>query len=82
MHENVGKLLARGERIATIEGKAEDLRTKTKTFDKKTKEVRCAMCMRNIKMTICLVVTIVVMLLLLGGAIFGITQLLGYPPLG
>ena len=55
-----GKLLARGERIEAIETKAEDLRSKTNTFDKKTKEVVCAMCVYNIKMTICLIITIIV----------------------
>eukprot|EP01094_Clydonella_sp_ATCC50884_P029407 TRINITY_DN9192_c1_g1_i1.p1 TRINITY_DN9192_c1_g1~~TRINITY_DN9192_c1_g1_i1.p1 ORF type:complete len:223 (-),score=79.58 TRINITY_DN9192_c1_g1_i1:155-823(-) len=82
MHDNVAKLLARGERIEAIEGKAEDLGQKTNAFKKKTDEVWCAMCINNIKTTICLIVTIIAVLIGIAAVIFVITQFMGYPPLG
>jgi len=74
MHENVEKMLVRGEKIESIEDKAEDLRKTTKAFDKVTKKVRCAMCRENVKMTICLAITLVVALVLIVGVVFAVIE--------
>lgn len=55
MHENVERLLQRGEMIEGIEARAEDLRVKTSDFDKETRRIRCAMCMEHWKLTLCII---------------------------
>jgi len=82
MHTNVVKLITRGDNLTSIESQAVNLSKRSDVLKTKAKEVRCAMCVQNVKMTVCLVITIVVVVLLLGGGIFGITQLAGLPPLG
>jgi len=65
MHENVEKLLVRGDVIEGIEGRTEDLRVKTSEFDKQAKRVRCAMCVEHCKAITCLVIVIVIILIII-----------------
>eukprot|EP01096_Ripella_sp_DP13-Kostka_P003311 TRINITY_DN1482_c0_g1_i1.p1 TRINITY_DN1482_c0_g1~~TRINITY_DN1482_c0_g1_i1.p1 ORF type:complete len:218 (+),score=94.36 TRINITY_DN1482_c0_g1_i1:210-863(+) len=70
MHKNVEDLLQRGERIEYIEGKAQDLKDRTVTFQKQAERARCALCKQNMKVTICLIITAIVLLcVIVGGAV-------------
>ncbi len=65
-------LLARGERIEYIEGKAQDLKDRTVSFQKQAERARCALCMKNMKVTICLIIVAIVLVCLIVGGVVAV----------
>lgn len=73
MHNNIDKILNRGESLENLARRASDLTFDTTQFSRSAKEVRCKLCMNNIKMMVILItVGICVVLTILFVILFGL----------
>lgn len=77
MKDNIDNLMSRGEKLSNISDKAEQLETSTKSFKKKTTEVKCEMIKNNIKSNILLIVCVIILLLFFVGMIYGLLKFYG-----
>ncbi|PRP87592.1 hypothetical protein PROFUN_04619 [Planoprotostelium fungivorum] len=64
MIENVDKVLARGEKIETLVDKTQELQDSATTFQFKSREVKNKFWWKNLKMKICIGITILIIVLL------------------
>lgn len=71
MHDNVTKLLERGNKIEHIEDKAVQLEIKTEAFNQKSKDLKCCIYLQNCKLWIilislilCIIFTIIVIIVI------------------
>lgn len=54
MHNNINKILERGESLESLALRASDLTIETSQFKRGAKQVRCKLCLQNIKMILLL----------------------------
>jgi len=65
MRENINKVAERGDKIHSLEGKADNLVRSTREFRRGANRVRKDMWWKDMKMRICLVVGIIILLTLI-----------------
>lgn len=67
MRENVNKVLERDEKIGDIHEKTENLQNEAQRFEKRTKKLKCKMCIENLKsrLVIATIVAIIIFILVI-----------------
>lgn len=71
MVKNIDSIAQRGERLELLIDKAEDLNATSMTFKKSSKNLARSMCMKNVKMTIILVIVCILVLYFIVSAACG-----------
>ncbi|CCH58254.1 hypothetical protein TBLA_0A04600 [Henningerozyma blattae CBS 6284] len=65
MRDNINKVAERGERLGSIEDKADNLEVSAQGFKRGANRVRKAMWWKNLKMKMCLIFVIIILLVVI-----------------
>lgn len=65
MRENINKVVERGERLDSIEDRADNLATSAQGFKRGANRVRKQMWWKDTKWTICLIVAVIILLIVI-----------------
>lgn len=71
MKQNIDATLKRGEDLKSLEAKTEDLQNSSVSFHRVTKQVRRTMCWKNVKMTICIILILLIIIGIIVAIIYG-----------
>lgn len=74
MLDNLEKILMRGEKLEDIDRRTDDLRDQSMTFQRKAKQLKCALIQQNMKLTIVIVALVLFILIVLAIIIYLIVQ--------